>query len=224
MARDWDARADELSSSAIADGQPTAWFDRLYAAAESGEVSMPWDRDEPHVLLREWAEAQDLRGGGRTAVVVGSGLGADAEYLASLGFATTGFDISETAVRLARERHPETSVDYRVADLLDLPQEWRRAFDLVVEVFTIQALPDPPRDRAVAAVAGLVAPGGTLLAIEFRHEPGLDEQAGPPFSLTRPSMQALATDGLRLVRAEELEGPRWRVEYHLRRTRWPGTS
>ena len=149
-------------------------------------------------------------------MVVGSGLGADAEYLASLGFDTTGFDISETAVRLARERHPETSVDYRVADLLDLPDEWHHAFDLVVEVFTIQALPDPPRDRAVTAVAGLVAPGGTLLAIEFRHVAGLDEQAGPPFSLTRASMQALAADGLTTVRAEELEGPRWRVE--LRRS------
>ena len=69
---------------------------------------MPWDRDEPHALLREWAEAHDLRGEGRRAVVVGCGLGADAEYLSRLGFATTGFDIAATAVRLARERHPGT--------------------------------------------------------------------------------------------------------------------
>lgn len=143
MARDWDVRAGELASRAIADGEPTAWFDRLYAEAATGEVSMPWDRDAPQDLLRSWAEARDLDGAGRRAVVVGCGLGADAEYLAARGFATTGFDIAETAVRLARERHPETRVDYRVADLLALPEDWRGAFDLVVEIFTIQALPDP---------------------------------------------------------------------------------
>ena len=147
MVRDWDQRAGELYPAAIADGDPTAWFDRLYAAGEAGEVSMPWERDDPHPLLREWAERHDVRGEGRRAVVVGCGLGADAEYLARLGFETTGFDVAATAVRLAAERHPGTPVDYRVADLLDLPADWRHAFDLVVEIFTIQALPDPPRDR-----------------------------------------------------------------------------
>ena len=214
MARDWDKRADELSSEAISGGEPTAWFDRLYAAGESGEVSMPWDRDEPHVLLREWAEARDLRGEGRRAVVVGCGLGADPEYLSRLGFATTGFDIAATAVRLARERHPGTSVDYQVADLLDLPSPWRRAFDLVVEIFTVQALPDPPRSAAIPAVADLVAPGGTLIAVAFRHTDGGDVDAGPPFALTREVMDSLAVDGLTVVRAEELDGPLWRVEYH----------
>ena len=146
-------------------------------------------------------------------MVVGCGLGADAEYLARLGFETTGFDVAATAVRLAAERHPGTPVDYRVADLLDLPPGWHHAFDLVVEIFTLQALPDPPRDRAIAGVAGLVAPGGALLAVAFRHVAGVDPAAGPPFSLTRASMESLATDGLEVVRAEELDGPLWRVEY-----------
>ena len=214
MTRDWDVRADELSSEAIAGGEPTAWFDRLYAAGEAGEVSMPWDRDEPHVLLREWAEEHDVRGEGRRAVVVGCGLGADAEYLAERGFETTGFDIADTAVRLAVERHPGTSVDYRVADLLALPAEWQRSFDLVVEIFTIQALPDPPRDRAIRGAAGLVAPGGTLLAVAFRHTEGERLDSGPPVALSRAVMDSLAVDGLTLVSAEELDGPRWRVEYH----------
>ena len=213
MVRDWDQRAGELYSAAIADGDPTAWFDRLYAAGEAGEVSMPWERDDPHPLLREWAERHDVRGEGRRAVVVGCGLGADAEYLARLGFETTGFDVAATAVRLAAERHPGTPVDYRVADLLDLPADWRHAFDLVVEIFTIQALPDPPRSGAIAGVASLVAAGGTLLAVAFRHTAGVDPLAGPPFSLTRASMESLAADGLEVLRAEELEGPLWRVEY-----------
>jgi SAM-dependent methyltransferase len=218
--RDWDLRAGELAREAYADGQPTAWFDRLYAAGENGEVSMPWDRDEPQPLLREWAESTHLTGAGRRAVVVGCGLGADAEYLASLGFATTGFDIAGTAVRLARERHPGTSVDYRVADLLALPDDLVGAFDLVVEIFTIQALPDPPRTDAIAGVRSLVAAGGTLLAIQFRHDGSAPADVGPPFALTEQTMQHLAGDDLEAVRFEQLvgsnRGSAWRCEYRRR--------
>jgi SAM-dependent methyltransferase len=213
MGRDWDERADELSAEAIGSGEPTAWFDRLYAEGAAGDVSLPWDRTEPQVLLREWVERERVDGTGKRAVVVGCGLGADAAYLAGLGFATTGFDISETAVALATERTAGTGVDLQAADLLDLPVAWLGAFDLVVEIFTVQALPDPPRAEAIEAVAGLVAPGGTLLAIAFRYDGSEPADVGPPFPLTRETMEALATDGLELARLEELPGPRWRGEY-----------
>jgi SAM-dependent methyltransferase len=210
VTRDWDRRADELSAEAIASGDPTGWFDRLYSAGEAGEVSMPWERDEPHPLLQEWADSRPLDGSDKQAVVVGCGLGADAAFLARLGFDTVGFDISPTAVRLARQRHG--AVDFRVADLLALPEEWRGAFDLVVEIFTLQALPDPPRTEAVTSVTGLVAPAGTLLAVAFRHVEG-GPTGGPPFPLPRKTMQSLADHGLDVVRLEERDGPLWRAEY-----------
>ena len=214
MERDWDVRAGELSAEAIGAGEPTAWFDRLYAAGAAGEVSMPWDRDEPQVLLAEWLERHDVRGDGRRAVVVGCGLGADAEHLAERGFAVTAFDVAATAVRMARERHPGSPVDYQVADLLDLPTAWAHAFDLVVEIFTLQALPDPPRAAAARAVSGLVAPGGRLLVIAFRAEGRADSRVGPPYPLGRGTLDALATDGLRQAEVEELDDPaRWRVRY-----------
>jgi SAM-dependent methyltransferase len=211
--RDWDILGDKLAAESFARGDATGWFDRLYAAGVTGEVSMPWDRSEPHPLLQEWAERRGLAGAGRTAVVVGCGLGADAEYLAGLGFRTTGFDVAETAVRLARERNPGTEVDYRVADLRDLPADWVGAFDLVVEIFTMQALPPGPRADAVRGIASLVAPGGTLLAVAFRPAPGTDLEQGPPFALPRAAMDDLAVDGISVLQAEELDGPRWRVEY-----------
>jgi SAM-dependent methyltransferase len=80
------------------------------------------------------------------------------------------FDVAETAVRVAQQRHPGTSVEYVTADLLDPPVEWLRGFDLVVEVFTVQALPDPPRRTAIGNVGRLVAPGGTLIVIAARPE------------------------------------------------------
>lgn len=210
--RDWHPRADELAAEAIGEGEPTTWFDRLYAAGVAGEVSMPWDRTGPQPLLEEWAGAAGIDGAGRRAVVVGCGLGADAAYVAGLGFATTGFDVSPTAVQQARERHAGSGLDFEVADLLALPDACREAFDLVVEVFTVQALPDPPRRDAIAAVSGLVAPGGTLLAVEFRSEGSQPDVQGPPFPLDRDAMLALAGGRLEVLALEELEGPLWRAE------------
>ena len=216
MTPDWAERADLLSARARAAGEPTAWFDELYAAAVAGEISMPWDRDVPHPLLEEWTQASGSSGEGRRAVVVGCGLGADAEHVASLGFVTTGFDLSPTAVRLAQERHRGSRVDYRVADLRELPEEWLGAFDLVVEIFTIQAVPDPPRASLLAGVRSLVAPGGTLLAIQFRFDGSAPADVGPPYPQTRETMESLADGDLSLVRLEELDGPRWRAEYVAR--------
>jgi SAM-dependent methyltransferase len=213
----WDEQGGRLAARAIATGDATGWFDRLYAAAAASEVDMPWDRDEPHPLLAEWARSHQVRGAGRRAVVVGCGLGADAEFLAGLGFETVGFDIAETAVRVAQERHQGTPVSYQVGDLLDLPREWVHAFDLVVDVFTVQALPDPPRAAAIVNVGRLVGPGGTLVVVAYRGDSTWDP---PPWPLTREEVAAFATDGLDEVRVEEANDPRrehparWRAEFH----------
>ena len=138
---------DRLTARALTDGDPAGWFERFYRAAAAGEVELPWDRAEPHRLLIRWAAERRLDGSGRRAIVVGCGPGADAEYVARLGFQVVAFDIAETAIRLARQRYPGSAVRYQAADLLHPPGEWRHAFDLVVEITTAQALPDPPQRR-----------------------------------------------------------------------------
>jgi SAM-dependent methyltransferase len=218
----WRELEDRLASRSIAAGDPTGWFDRLYAAGVAGEVSMPFDPGEPHLLLAQWAQARGLAGGGQRAVVVGCGLGADAEHVAGLGYDTVAFDVAETAVRVAKQRHPGSSVEYVTADLLDPPVAWLRGFDLVVEVYTVQALPDPPRRSAIVNVGRLVAPGGTLIVIASRPELPGAEVKGPPWPLTREEIDAFSTDGLIPVRVEELSDPRsptgrrgrWRAEFH----------
>jgi SAM-dependent methyltransferase len=197
---------------------PTGWFEPLYRAAEAGDAVVPWHRGEPAPLLVEWTAARSLDGRGRRALVVGCGLGDDAEHVASLGFHTIAFDIAPTAIRGARRRFPDTAVEYVVADLLDRPPAWRRAFDFVVESITVQSLPDPPRPRAIANVAGLVAPGGTLLVLAAAREAG-EPADGPPWPLTRAEVEAFATGGVEVVRVEDLHGMpepwdrRWRVEF-----------
>lgn len=215
---DWQQRADELAAISVAAGEPTAWFERLYAAGRAGSVTMPWDRASANVLLQDWASKRQLQGAGRRAVVVGAGLGADAAYLADLGYDTTAFDISPTAVAIASERVSRPDVHFQVADLLALPEVWVGGFDLVVEIYTVQALPRSLRAAATAAVGRLVAAGGTLLAIQAVLGPEEDPSAGPPWPLTREEVEAFAAGGLNAVRIEQVgaDGSRfagyWRAE------------
>lgn len=146
-------------------------------------MPVPWVRREPHPLLTQWAQRRHLAGAGKRAFVPGCGLGADAEYLAGFGFATTAFDVSTTAIRLARERQPRSSVEYVTAGLLHPPPHWLRAFDLVTEIITVQALPVAVRQQAIASVARLTAPGGTLLVIAAVHNGTAEPQPGPPWPL-----------------------------------------
>jgi SAM-dependent methyltransferase len=152
---------------------------------------------------------EGVEGRGRRALVVGSALGDDPELVASLGFAVVAFDISPTAVARARERFPDSSVDYRVADLLEPPAEWARAFDLVVEALTVQSMPPDTRERAIDAVVGFVAPGGELLAVSTMQETGAFP-AGPPWPLTREQVASFARGGLELRTLEPVDG-RWRA-------------
>ncbi|MGN9813077.1 class I SAM-dependent methyltransferase [Micromonospora sp. BQ11] len=209
--------ADRLAAESLAAGDPTGWFDRLYREAARGAAVVPWERTAPHGLLVDWTAAHRVAGDGRRAVVVGCGYGRDAEHVAGLAFATVAFDISPTAVAAARERHPDSAVDYRAADLFDTPASWRHGFDLVVESMTVQALPLRLRPAATAAVGELVAPGGTLLVIAAGRGDDDTRPAGPPWPLSRAEVDAFATGGLTPVRVEHFQDPegvrRWRAEF-----------
>lgn len=189
----------------------TGWFERLYAAAEDGTAIVPWDHDEPQAALVEWTAARPAPAPGATALVVGCGLGRDAEHVASLGYATTAFDISPTAIAVARRRHPDSPVDYRTADVLDPPDAWRHAFDLVVESITVQSLPPDRHATASAHIGGFVAPGGTLLVVSAIGAEG-ELVDGPPWPLTRPELDGFGADGLTTVSVAERDG-RWVAEF-----------
>ncbi|RHA38819.1 class I SAM-dependent methyltransferase [Cellulomonas rhizosphaerae] len=204
--RSWRSETARLGNADPSD--PTGWFEPLWASASGGDVTMPWEHDDPHPALASWTCAP----GTGSAVVVGCGLGADAEHLARLGYATTAFDISPTAVAAARARHAGSPVAYAVGDLLDLPRAWVGAFDLVVEIYTVQAVNRSVRDGLTAGVRSLVAPGGTLLAIQAVADEVDDD--GPPWPLTRSEIEAFGRDGLSAVSVEELGAPRlWRAEF-----------
>jgi SAM-dependent methyltransferase len=160
-------------------------FEEMYAAAGDDLAAVPWANLKPFPPLVEWLDDEGAGAGGAaavgrdaeaaTALVIGCGYGDDAEELARRGYSVTAFDFSPTAIGRARERFPDSTVDYRVADLFDLPGEWGGRFDLVVEIRTLQSLPIDVRRRGAAAIAATVAPGGRLWLFALgreTHEPG----------------------------------------------------
>lgn len=204
------------------------FFDGLYVAAGGGGDPLPWDRGgAPQQLLADWADARSLAGAGQRAVVVGCGLGGDAEFLARLGFAVVGFDFSAPAIEAARALNPVSTVDYEVADLLALPPGWVGGYDLVVESLTVQSLPRSIRPHVISAVRSLVAPGGTVLVISSQQ--GVREESSiGPWPLSRADVDAFGGDGFDLIRLEQPPGPdglpRWRAEFRREPVRAAGSG
>ncbi len=195
-------RARELAAEFAAKGDPTGWFEVLYKEAEQGQSVVPWaDRGANSGLLEFWSRNPETTDG-KKALVIACGLGDDAEQLASWGFETAAFDISETAIRTARKRFAESKVNYRVADLFQPPAEWSGAFDFVFEANTVQALPGTLRVQAIHKIASFVRPGGKLLVVvrgREENEP-VDEL---PWPLTRAEMNEFVQAGLTQESFEE---------------------
>ena len=201
------ARTRELAAEYIRKGDPLGWFEVLYQEAKSGDAVIPWADLEPNPRLIEFWKAHPLETAGKRAIVIGSGLGDDAEQLAAWGFTTTGFDISKTAIEATKKRYPDTRVEYVVADLFDPPPAWLRAFDFVLEIYTVQALPAELRPKAIEAIAQFVAPGGLLLVIARGREENEPEGQGPPWPLTRAEMDGFRRAGLEEESFEDYAEP-----------------
>ncbi len=170
------------------------WFDELYGNAGGDADNVPWSRQGPHPGLEFWAKREAAHAG--RAIDVACGLGDNAEYLASLGYGVTAFDLSQNAVDWAKRRFPETSVDYHAADLFALPDEWAGAFDLVNEIYTLQALPADLRPSALTRIAGLVEPGGRIVVVCMARDEDEDPGESPPWPLARSEVSGFIAAGL----------------------------
>ncbi|MFI5707615.1 class I SAM-dependent methyltransferase [Kribbella sp. NPDC051620] len=218
---DPDLATRRLAHEALEQDDPTGWFERLYSAASEGTAVLPWDRGAAHPLLADWIATAEPRGAGQRALVVGAGTGWDAELVADQGYDTIAFDISPSAVETAERNHPDSKATYQVADLLNPPAEWHRAFDLVVEIYTVQALPIPLQPKATAHVSDFVRPGGTLVVIAAARDDNTPDSSvdGPPWPLTRAAIDAFTTPDLNLIQLDRTPSPndpalyRWRAEY-----------
>ena len=187
-------------------------LDRAPGAAEwdtrYGGAEQMWSGDPNGALVAETGGLEPGR-----ALDVGCGEGADAVWLARRGWQVTALDVSRVALDRAQRHAHEAGV--RVAWLhaglveADLPPG---GFDLVSAQYPVlRKTPDAVAERTLA---GLVAPGGTLLVVHHDVDPAHVHEGG-----FDPALYALPADVAAVLDEEE-----WRIEVDDRRPRSVSTG
>lgn len=171
-----------------------AWFESVYQNAKEDAAQIPWAELKPKDPFINWL-AQNP-GNARSAVDVGCGLGDNAEAMVQAGFQTTAFDVSAKAIHWAQKRFPHSAVTYRVEDLFNLPADMEKAYDVVYECYTIQALSPQMRPDIIKAITSLVKEQGTLLVLTRMAHP--DDEIGIPWPLSEEDVQSICAHGLRI--------------------------
>jgi SAM-dependent methyltransferase len=197
------SRVHELSQVSYQQGDYTGWFEALYAEAAGNADAIPWADRSLNYWLSDWIEKSQLVWQDRRVLVVGCGLGDDAEYLAQLGSKVTAFDLSQTAIDWCHRRFPDSQVNYQAVDLFTAPADWEFSFDLVVEIYTIQALPANIRSNAIDCISNFVAPNGKLLVVCRGRDREVPAGDNPPFALTQDELTRFTTTGLTQVSFED---------------------
>ena len=202
------ARTRELAEQFNERGDPLGWFDTLYKESEGDAEKIPWADMEPNRFFRGWAESRDLKGEGRTALVVGCGLGDDAKFLHDLGFKVTAFDISPTAIEWAKRHYGDEDIRFETADLFEPPEEWKYTssgsggFDFVLEIYTIQPLPLEMRPKVIDSIAAFVGRSGNLVVVTHGRED--DEEVNEvPWPLSKADLSGFEKNGLRQADFQE---------------------
>ena len=120
-----------------------------------------------HYHLRELFSS--LEGSRGWLLEVGCGIGVDSIQLARCGFDVTAVDLTENAIRVARQLAQQrgVTVDFRLgnAERLDFPDE---SFDAVYSFGVLHHTPDI--EQAVAEVRRILRPGGTAYVMLYHRD------------------------------------------------------
>jgi 2-polyprenyl-3-methyl-5-hydroxy-6-metoxy-1,4-benzoquinol methylase len=144
-------------------------WEELYQQREI--ESMPWFNPELDDDLESALDELGLQRG--SALDLGTGPGTQAIGLARRGFTVTATDISDAAIRLAREKAQKQwlEIAWEQDDILDTQLD--RQFDLIFDRGCFHVLAPERREDYVKTVSGLLKTGGHLFLKCFsRLQPG----------------------------------------------------
>jgi SAM-dependent methyltransferase len=141
-------------------------FDALYE-----EGTPPWDIGRPQSAFVRLADGDEVRG---RVLDVGCGTGEHALMAAAVGLEVTGVDAAPAAIRQARHKAAQRSLDvhFEVWDALELPSLGEQ-FDTVLDCGLFHVFDDDHRARYVAGLGAVAVPGGRLFLLCFSDkQPG----------------------------------------------------
>jgi len=147
-------------------------FERIYK--KPGAI---WTRTESPLELIELIE------GGRIqpckVIDIGCGEGVHSVYLAKKGFDVTGIDLSENAIKHAKQNAKDAGVDVKfiVMDILDL-DKLDKKFDFVLEWAVMHHIRPEQREKYVENVSGVLKDDGKYLSVCFGRQSVVFGEAG----------------------------------------------
>lgn len=151
-------------------------YEPLYRLIATLRIPKTWVFGSAIPMLGGLVSEGRIQGG--RAIDLGCGVGTEAIFLAQHGFDVTGIDFSETAIKLARRQTATSGIDvqFLLDDVTGL-QQVERAFDLLVDIGTLNDLRGRDRDRYVENVVPLARPGSLFVLFGFDKQLPLDERA-----------------------------------------------
>jgi len=182
-----EAFIKSITSKAYKNKKPLDWFEELYSASISDNVTIPWGKKAPNPHLVSWWENNHVKEKSKI-LVIGCGLGDDAEFLSDKGLDVDAFDLSSTAIRLAKKRFIDSKVNYFQTDLFHLTKNMSNAYDFIFEAYTLQAMPIDYRAKAIPIIATLLKPKAFLLLI-CRGRDEDEEIKQLPFPLSKLELE-----------------------------------
>jgi SAM-dependent methyltransferase len=135
-------------------------------------------------------------------LVLGSGSGHDAIWLAQQGYKVTGVDFSLEAVHrsLSNAKLANVSPTFLRRDVFELSPDEFGWFDIIVEYVTFCAINPSRRAEFVRVVSNMLRPGGTFVGLFFPLD---NRSGGPPFAVNIDEIRELFGDHFELQSSVE---------------------
>lgn len=138
---------------------------------------MPWDHGMPDPNLKEIVDRFQIAP--CPVLDVGCGTGDNALWFAAHGFEVTGCDLSETAIRMAREKPGTECLNLSVQDILRNPYP-EGSFGFIFDRGCFHSVSgDESRSRFVELAAAMLREGGLWLSLIGNADEPMRE-IGPP--------------------------------------------
>ncbi|MCA8939784.1 MAG: methyltransferase domain-containing protein [Planctomycetes bacterium] len=171
-----------------------SYWDEIYASSENN--SPGWNLGEVNPeFIWQLQHAQPKFVPGRV-LVLGAGYGHDAAYLAKQGFEVCAVDMSDWAVRGARQTFEQAGVEVELlhSDIFALDSSYNGRFDYVLEHTCFCAIHPERRSDYRDLVYRVLKPGGQLFGLFYFHQ----KEGGPPFNTTPDEVRDAFAKGFRI--------------------------
>ena len=143
-------------------------MEKIYRNMSPGEI--PWNIETPPNAIVELCESRKVKP--CKTIDLGCGAGNYAIYLANIGFDVTGVDISQTAIKIAKENAEKKGVkcNFLVADVLGDLNEVKETFDFAYDWELLHHIFPEKRKKYVENVYRILNPRGKYLSVCFSEK------------------------------------------------------